>query len=399
MSIIDNIRSSNIVKNIKRNRQTELQLQYQWNNISNNNKFKTSIGWKELINHEDTIANVSKDRILLFRDNLNKYILKLCSSFDSTMCTNPGSKNRDSDIDLTLSGNYNTHIFIIILDIFRKIFGKDQKFFKNNIFDIQKVCKFFDINFYITDFAIMKNNKLPANKLESYYLCDDYNNKSQETFTQYDFATWEYDEKPFNKDIEDYIKYGIKINSYIDDLQKREKITQNNINNLIKIISYTSLYQDECYHTQGAFFHVVLMMQKNIDFTDKNKYPKIFDNMMGTSILENLIFALLHSDRRTKYINRVLDALHRIINRNFFIYKVFYKSINDQIQRLIHVNWFNTQDAVNITLNIKHDAINESILDSHKYKYLLVAMHKDEVIKIIIEELKKTYALISSSLK
>lgn len=399
MSIIDNLRSSNVFKNIKRNRQIELQLQYQWNIISNNNKFKTSIGWKELINHSETVANVSKDRILLFRNNLNNYIINLCSKFENTVCTNPGSTKRDSDIDVTISGNYNTHIFIIILDIFKKIFGKDQKFFDNNIFDVQKVCKFFDINFYITDFAIVRNHALPVNKLSSYYLTDDYYKKTPDTFTQYDFATWEYDDKPVAKDIEDYIKYGIKINSYIDDLKKRERITQHNMNNLIKIISYTSLYQDECYHTQGAFFHVVLMMQKNIDFIDKNKYAKIYDNMMGVSIVENLVFGLIHNDRRTKYINRVLDALHRIINKNFFIYKVFYSSINYQIQRLINVNWFNTQDAINITLNIQHNAINENLFESHKYKYLLVAMHKDDVLKNMIEEIKKSYALISSSLK
>ena len=101
--------------------------------------------------------------------------------------------------------------------------------------------------------------------------------------------------------------YKTKDLQSIDNMLKNAD--QKKINEFIDTISKIAQSQNESYVTQGAFFHVVKMLQEKREFKDRDT---IFDQMMVCSALENLDFAISHPNSREKYMMRVFDAISKI---------------------------------------------------------------------------------------
>ena len=71
--------------------------------------------------------------------------------------------------------------------------------------------------------------------------------------------------------------------------------------------------EDETYHTQGSFFHVVLQLQKKIRMEFTTESDMLF--LLECSLIENLCFAFTRANFRAKsdkYRMRVNDASTRI---------------------------------------------------------------------------------------
>jgi hypothetical protein len=189
------------------------------------------------------------------------------------------------------------------------------------------VFHFFDLNFYLSNFAIKKRPGASDNLLSSYILSTAYGpyiiKDSTQIRNQSQYAVSEiFDTQTgtsMNQDVRDamYVNNVEKVVALINRLRDSGAV-QNVYNMIVDMLSQISLYEDECYHTQGAFFHVVLMMQRKINFIDVHRNSVMFNlyiEMLYTSALENLSFAMTHKKypaKVAKYVHRVNDALHRI---------------------------------------------------------------------------------------
>ena len=294
--------------------------------------------WKQQI-----IKNNYKNRLILynFREKLKKFIIKrcnLCIKKVCSKCESVGSTKLTSDIDITIKSELHFNISIIklilLLNDFKNIFKDEKKFHKNGKFKLKLVHIFFDINFYITNFElpIKKITNANFNKLESYYISKCYFNSCQKNVVnQYFFAFFEFYKKikkPLN-----VIKYKKKLTEYISKTNELNNLLKDkyvNESKIINMISILSLYQEESYHTQGSYFHVVMMNQKKIFFKINDKNKQILQNLLSVSIIENLCFAYINSKKKIKYIMRVKDGLHRlhINNINTDLFKSLIKNIN-----------------------------------------------------------------------
>lgn len=264
-----------------------------------------------------------------FRTDLAEYISSRVCTFPVT-CKSYGSTKASSDIDVTIDGNI-LHIrqglltYIVICKFLREIFSHDPIFQgASDSFDIKKVFHFFDINFYLSNFAIKKHESLPDDMLSSYHLSTSYTRKrlaseGDHSKNQYYYAFVDIVRK--NDDVNG--DSDTTIAQAIDDvyLNKINKINillthdHEDSNVIVDNLSIVSTFEDECYHTQGAFFHVVMMMQRKIQFRDIREHLDVFVKMMYASAMENLSFAFTHYDtptKRNKYIDRYNDALERI---------------------------------------------------------------------------------------
>jgi hypothetical protein len=322
-SIIQSLQSlSNIHENKLR------QIKHKWKQFRNKNKNLLMKPWAKQIIKLD--AKKAKS-LFEFRDELNKYIIVRCNTCDKDICTKCGafgSTKLTSDIDVTINSELQVlaslKTMIILLNDLYYIFKDDSLFYNGKYFQLKKVHKFFDINFYISDFSIAKtsiNNKNIKN-FDTYFISTCYHNNCKNVTNQYYFAfleflLFEYGKKKISKK---YILNHTKI------MRELLKVTENLHNSLqsklsddiiINLISILSLYGDEGYHSQGAFFHVVMMLQKKIQFKVKSKKHKIFlKNLISASIIENLCFAYTHYDKKEKYLSRVRDGLYKLKEYN-----------------------------------------------------------------------------------
>lgn len=340
--------------------------------------------WKEVIN-DASISQECKNALFVFRAQLAKFIqIGIC---EHVKCKTYGSTKLSSDIDMTIGNgsdirlNADTliHVHNFLSDVFHskeedlQIFSLGFKktmnvqqyvnFFKhNNSFELKKVFEFFDLNFYLSNFAL-KNN------IERYILSDAYGKDNPLNQFKYAFMEPRYNIHEYKKKIaelefllllsskinnEDVIdNHSTIINGKIDQIhitQKRHRHNPDNvqqpttkinvfdgirvetpqllINKIIDLISQISLYEDECYHTQGAFFHIVMMMQRNIKFDITNptiKSKEVYSNLIKASCMENMFFASTHPHNVDKYLTRVADGLTRLSiigsnNNNFVLH-------------------------------------------------------------------------------
>jgi hypothetical protein len=291
-------------------------LNTQWLSISkyiNNTKNET---WSERYKDYTPLSEKKPNGMLLkvfnFRNKLIDYIdIYICKG----ICQNAGSNNFTSDFDITItSPDGNLLVNLATVNIIKKFitffFGDFDKY----------VSHVFDINFYLSDFIIWKNikHKPSSSKnlnLSNIFLCDNYKPKSTKKYPgQFEFAFYEYIYIDKQKRILSPVEYDELVN-YINDIKKiiyMKKINlQDNINLLISKISELSTSEDEIYHTQGAYIHVVLIMQKGIRIKESEE----LNNLLKASAVENCCFAYTHFDnfqKRVKYISRVVDALSRI---------------------------------------------------------------------------------------
>lgn len=149
------------------------ELKQEWTQLASSlSQFKDK-GWKEFIEHVDENRSLTD-----FRKKLDTLLKRVCSlqlkNPCVSECKSSGSTELTSDIDITLQGNcLATNLFH--LEALRKlitvIFSQGD-FFKNDrgVFEINRVFHLFDINFYISNFAINKLPNYNKNKLSSYWL-------------------------------------------------------------------------------------------------------------------------------------------------------------------------------------------------------------------------------------
>jgi hypothetical protein len=295
--------------------------------------FITAFNWSELFDMSDVpkqaqeyVNSCQRTRPLYkFRKELARYITKeVCKN--PVTCDSYGSEKASSDIDVTIDGHI-WHIrqglitYIAITKFLEGIF-KGVPFFQDEKgkLSLRKVFHFFDINFYLSNFAIMKHEDLPDNKLSSYFLSTAYTTSDQDYKNQFYYAFVDIVNKhnEISGSVED--TYLNKVNT-ISIMLSNGIGTTSEQNHLIDLLSVISLYEDECYHTQGAFFHVVMMIQRKKVFDDISENKEVFKRMMQASALENLAFAYTHfsvEPKRIKYLMRCNDAIKRLEETGFY---------------------------------------------------------------------------------
>ena len=143
--------------------------------------------------------------------------------------------------------------FPVALQMLTKTFLGDKFFWTNPAvpsFDLKRVLEFFDINFYLANFGLMRAANAPADRLSSYYLTTDFRGQLPYAFAE---------DKPFaEKTLDVYHRKAATLVS----LQKQvlaagTAATQQQINALIQAHSDLSLYQDEvCY----VFFVIIIII-------------------------------------------------------------------------------------------------------------------------------------------
>jgi hypothetical protein len=312
------------------------------------------MNWKELIQELIRLGNENcleqfdcrdfANEIQNFRNTFMYFITKkACNQvFQSckTSCLSSGSEDLTSDIDVTVKGHCIKSNLLVLISIRRFISEKYLNFHPFNG-NLSMISKFFDVNFYLSDFALLKTQDASDDILDSYYLTDD--NKSQLIKINEN----EVNKKKVLTHFDEYMVVVEEANKTLAEL--KENHSQTNENKLIDLISQLALYEDECYVTQGAFIHVVYMTQKKKPFhqTLNDRTMKIFLDFMICSILENLHFAVSHPGKsRGKYLMRVFDA--------------------DYNRRLL----MNENDEISKSLRYINDGnIENTIKDLHEYRY------------------------------
>lgn len=273
----------------------------------------------------ELLNSCQKSRALYrFREALSHHLTSvLCET--PIMCKSYGSEDASSDIDVTIIGD-NKHLneslitYVRITKFLTHVFADDPLFTNPSTsrFRLKNVFHFFDINFYLSNFAVKINESDPDDYLSSYILSTAYSTTfNQEINNQYYYAFIEILYKNYQDDGEHDAEMDDQyINSYLQFTVMAQKAQDNSdANQLIDILSKVSTFEDECYHTQGAFFHVVMMMQRKIQFKDIAENRDVFIKMMYASAFENIVFAYTHFDhvsKREKYLYRYRDALRNI---------------------------------------------------------------------------------------
>ena len=300
--------------------------------------------WCEL-QESGKLGNAQKTQLYDFRESLVNYVKKkIC-----LQCVDFGSKNLTSNVDVTLN-----HVDIQVnINTLREIQGFLTQLFEavcmfqtsdedgEQFVDLYKVSRFFDLNFYLTNFALT----LPKKRYATSNTYGIYISRSQEDrlpMSQYVYAfheilynlnlaganvysgiykqTYDHLITIITRDISPatlkqektgYSNLIGKISGVIDQIRSFTSVQnpsysqQDKVNELYDLVSLLSTLEDECYHTQGSYFHVVLAMQakQNVDLTPQ---------MLCASAIENLCFAYSHRSKSNKYMTRVFDALKRM---------------------------------------------------------------------------------------
>lgn len=256
--------------------------------------------WKQfIVSIDENLAN----KINVFRSNLDKLLKDVCKlNFGNCTieCLSSGSDALTSDIDVTVKGNCIVENFIhlkLLHDILIKIFEKSDLLKDKGSVLLSKVYVLFDINFYLSNFGIKYSDTLDSNNLDSYIISHDMSKQIKYAIEGY---------KGVKKD---YANLVYELAILRQNIQKGD---QKKANEFVDIISQIAAQEDECYITQGAFFHIVMQLQQGQQFTDSNSFPNLWNSMMVCSAIENIKFAVSHESSRGKYLIRVFDALKRI---------------------------------------------------------------------------------------
>ena len=280
--------------------------------------------WSDLHNN----PNINKENLTIlveFREQLKTFIYdKLCNGNE---CKDVGSTEPTSDVNVSITStkkdtsdiaaSYSTllsiHSFIV------SVFSDIDIFKDKGKTSLYKILRFFDINFYLTNFKPERitnsktSNSMPI--LSSNYTTISENNNN--ILSQYFYAFYELFQlkeselnrcKIYNKMYNEMYNEHIAGRNYeemVSNIDTALKGTSDD-NKIIDLVSLLSTFENECYHTQGSYYHVVLGLQMgtHMDFDLDVKC-----NMLAASAIENLCYAYIHRSNYTKYINRVFDAV------------------------------------------------------------------------------------------
>jgi hypothetical protein len=198
--------------------------------------------------------------------------------------------------------------------------GIDTFFHHHGKFKLRLVNDFFDINFYISNFELVKDDKKEIDDFDRYYISG-----SENLANQYYFAI-----------IEIIMKIRKVDTQYLRIINELDNVVHSNPNPNV-IVNYTSalsLYEDGSYHTQGSYFHIVMMIQKKITFKIRTPMDRqIYKNLLSASIIENLCYSYIYTKKQDKYLSRVKDGLDRLKK-----YKNIFENIKIEyeIHRILH---------------------------------------------------------------
>lgn len=284
-----------------------------WEQLRGECDLMKGVGWSEQITKQDP---KTARKLYNFREYLKRFIMKNCNLCDKdicTICNAVGSTKLTSDIDISINTELNFSISIkrllVLQNALRVIFdgsngsdGSTDTFFHHHgKFKLRLVNDFFDINFYLSNFELIKDNKKKIGDFDRYYISD-----SKNIANQYYFAFIEILMKIRKLDTQ-YIKV-------INELDNVVHSTPNpNPNVIVNYTSTLSLYEDGSYHTQGSYFHIVMMIQKKIKFKIRTARDRqIYKNLLSASIIENLCYSYIYTKKQDKYLSRVKDGLDRL---------------------------------------------------------------------------------------
>jgi hypothetical protein len=295
--------------------------------------------WSDFMKNPSVITLTEQRFIHTYRTKLVNFILKtFCNPND---CAVYGSTELTSDVDVSIKGLENgtsLETLMVIKKFLEKQFSKHTVFHVNGKFSIYEVYRFFDMNFYLTDFEIATSTAYPleqsGDKCISQYFY---------AFTELFHANIDVEFKSYkdtykrvlqgevdkllngntrnaqtmrigiaseihNRIIAARTTYEIYIKNA--DPKKKYNFTNTESNAVINMISLLSTTEDECYHTQGAYVHVVHYLQKRYTTVSRvvDQFSDVWVQILCASAIENLCYAYTHSSNRTKYVNRVKEA-------------------------------------------------------------------------------------------
>ena len=291
--------------------------------IINNKRWK---GLMKSLRYKTQEPSGKSQMLLIHRDLLKYAIEQVCklglvpsckANDNKPTCRAFGSTNDTSDIDMTISGScFSTNLATLrnIKELIKETYGKFQFFYVKDAFSFKSFFEFFDINFYLSDFLVPKpsitdsvvGNNVNGNKFI----------KMQDLMVAYDGMQIKLSFLN-NRDMNEanYEKAVNALNCILDRNDYNMKVSDDDINQIINFLSILALYEDECYVTQGAFLHVVIMNQRKIDIQldgSAGEYLRM-KLLLLCSLIENVKFAISHAsnESRVKYLIRVQDAIER----------------------------------------------------------------------------------------
>lgn len=315
-----------------------------------NNKKMLSRTWSELV-LTDTLTDDEKMALLALRTDIDETLKGSCgmslksteggpgykvsganTSLDrlfieqrpirvkeaNTSCKSFGKNNLDSDINVSIQGKsvnnaLNTlyHIQSVLFQIFKDMYNSDERSVV-----LPQVFKLLDMNFYLSDFAFGFDGRDELTFPRSDAYAQGVKPLSQYVYAFHellgahefhDFAKYKtvYNGLYEREVVEGYASIAAQIDSLINSKCTTDSCDKDS--EIIDKFSKLSTFEDECYHTQGAFVHVVMVNQQGLDIT-------CTPEMLAASMIENLCFAYTHKDipkKCAKYLSRVLDATRR----------------------------------------------------------------------------------------
>lgn len=291
---------------------------------------KMEHSWSEMLGTcpyppQENNCNLRKNlkTLYAFRNDLFDYIdTYVCSSPYRSSCERIGSLNYSSDIDVSITfGDESEDAELWKLGSLNSIKVFLVEFFKK---DIGTISRFFDMNFYLTGYAITHDTRnIDFQKVDSENKTinlSDYVISTSPEQLKYAFFELTYQDETAKKEkpvvsSEDYNELVALISNLkrgYKEASNDDKATKGN--HVIDAISQLSTAEDETYHTQGSYFHVVLQMQKKYNIAyDETTVNKML-HLLRNSFVENLCFAYTHHEKgkSPKYLNRVIDAWERM---------------------------------------------------------------------------------------
>lgn len=316
-----------------------------WKQLRESSDLMKGVGWsKQITKYDSATAN----RLYGFREYLKKFIMTSCNLCDNdicTICNAVGSTKLTSDIDISINTEIHFSISIkrllVLRNALRIIFESDPFFHHNGKFKLRLVNDFFDINIYLSNFELTKDDTKKIGDFKRYFISDCYANNCKNVVNQYYFASFEIIKPKIRRLDSQYMK----LSNDLDVLLHTDTDTKNiNGEAIINLTSALSLYEDGSYHTQGSYFHIVMMIQKKIRFKIRTARDKqIYKNLLSASIIENLCYSFVYPKKRDKYLSRVKDGLNRlkkykIKNKLFLRLEKEIPNINIKIEiyRILH---------------------------------------------------------------
>jgi hypothetical protein len=314
-----------------------------WERLRKDCDLLKGVGWSVQITKYDP---KTARKLYRFREYLKKFIMTSCNLCDKdicTICNAVGSTKLTSDIDISINTEIHFSIsvkrLLVLRNALREIFEDDPFFHnRNGKYTLLLVNDFFDINFYLSNYELTKDPTKDIGDFRRYFISDCYNNKCKNIVNQYYFATIEV-RKPKIRKLD---ALYMKLSNDLDILLHANHTYSNDDNSVINLTSALSLYEDGSYHTQGSYFHIVMMLQKKIVFNIRTVQDKqIYNNLLSASIIENLCYSYIYKKKRDKYLSRVKDGLDRlkkynIQNKLFNRLEKGVPNIKIEIQRILH---------------------------------------------------------------